>query len=124
MASIFSFSPSFFLDSILLASHAPVHLPPHSPEFLFYSLLSINVFSFPRSQNFLIISTKMRDSLSRTEYDSIGFFFVVLNKEFQVLTPTDRRILFTQHCLVIFNFHCISSLILFFIYCAFLFLAY
>jgi len=59
----------------------PMHSPSHSPEFLFYSLLSINVFSFPRSQNFLIISAKMRDSLSRTEYDSISFFFVVSNEE-------------------------------------------
>lgn len=69
-----------------------MHLSPHSPEFLFYSLLSINVFSFPCSQNFLIISAKMRDSLSRTECDSIDFFFffsVVLNirKRSRVLTP-------------------------------------
>lgn len=70
-----SLSPSFSSKLYSSLRLLPMHLSPHSPEFLFYSLLSINVFSFPRSQNFLIISAKMRDSLSRTEYDSIDFLF-------------------------------------------------
>jgi len=66
--------PSLFLEvlSSILASHTGAS--PFSLVF-FYSLLSINVFSFPRSQNFLIISAKMRDSLSQTEYTiQLGFF--------------------------------------------------
>lgn len=52
-----------------------VHLPSYSPGFLFYSLFSINVFSFPRSQNFLIISAKMRDPLFLVRFNWYFFFF-------------------------------------------------
>lgn len=124
--STLSLSPSFSSKLYSSLRLLPMHLSPHSPEFLFYSLLSINVFSFPCSQNFLIISAKMRDSLSRTECDSIDFFFSVVSnirKRSRVLTPMDWRILFTQH-LITFISHCVSNPVLFFIYCTSLFLAY
>lgn len=90
-----------------------MHLPLHSLEFLFYSLLSINVLSFLRSQNFLIISAKMRASLSKTGMIQLVLFLFRIKEAIPVVTPIDWRILFTQCCLVIFNSRCISSLILF-----------
>lgn len=83
-----SLSFSLFLESIL--SSLPLlsmHLSLHSPEFLFYSLLSINVFSFPCSQNFLIISAKMRGSLSRAEYTIQLVLLSRIRKRSRVLTP-------------------------------------
>lgn len=106
-----SHGPLSRVNSILLASHTDAPSTPFSPGFLFCSLFSINVFSFPRSQNFLIISAKMRDCVSLSLFLFLSLspslklnairlvLFVLDNGTILTAAPIDRRILFTQHCL-------------------------
>lgn len=63
-----------------------MHLSLHSPGFFFIRSSPLTSFLF-RAQNFLIISAKMRDSLSRTEYTIQLVFLSRIRKLSWVLTP-------------------------------------